>query len=166
MSQKPQLSNLPAELLLYVAGYLGARDLSSLSRLSRETHWRLFYLLFDSVIAKASDLRELEDCLVNLFFHAVKHDSANIAQYLIYSTYQLDLNGYEIFQTMDCATLDSLSISLRLNMSSFSIGQSRRDPCTTLSSVSSTMPLTKGTVSGGLFSLAFLRTSPSSTLPC
>jgi hypothetical protein len=52
MSQKPQLSNLPAGLLLYVAGDLGTRDLSSLSRLSRKTHWRLFYLLFDSAIAK------------------------------------------------------------------------------------------------------------------
>jgi hypothetical protein len=79
MSQKPQLSNLPAELLLYLTGDLGTWDLSSLSRLSRETHWRLFYLLFDSAIAKASDSRELGDCLVNLFFHAVKHDSANIA---------------------------------------------------------------------------------------
>jgi hypothetical protein len=100
MSQKVGLSNLSTELLLYVAGFLSNGDLSSLSRLGRQYHWRLFHLLFESAVAKRSDSRQPEQCLVNLFFHAVKHDSKNIAQYLIYSTNQINLNGYEIFYTI------------------------------------------------------------------
>jgi hypothetical protein len=112
MSQKPQLSNLPTELLLHVAGDLSNRDLSSCSRLSRHFHWHFFHLLFDSAISKESDSRQLEECLVILFFHAVKHDSTNIAQYLIYSTYPINLNGYEIFDIIYSTRLDALAIPL------------------------------------------------------
>jgi len=117
MSQKPQLSNLPTELLLHVAEDLSSRDLSSFSRLSRQLHLPLFHLLFDSAIARRSDSRQLEQCLVNLFFHAVKHDSTDIAQYLIYSTYEINLNGYEIFYIIKRTILDALGIPRRLNMS-------------------------------------------------
>jgi hypothetical protein len=82
---------------VHVAGDLRSRDLSSISRVSRQFHWHLFHLLFDTTIAERSDPRQLDQCLVNLFFHAIKHDSTNIAQYLIYSTHRINLNGYEVF---------------------------------------------------------------------
>ena len=121
MSQTPQLSNLPTELLLHVAGALSSRDLSSFSRLSRQFHWRFFHLLFGSAIAKSSDSKQLEQCLVSLFFHAAKHDSINLAQFLIYSTCRINLNGYEIFSMINCTGLDAPAIPLRLNMSLFTV---------------------------------------------
>lgn len=163
MPQTPQLSILPTELLLHVVGFLSNHDLSSFSRLSRQFHWRLFHLLFDSAIADRSDSRSPEKCLTNLFFHAVKHDSTNIAQYLIYSTYGVNLNGYDLLDnSMYYSTLHALAIFLRLSMSSFILDRSRAAP----KSASSAMSPTKAPASGGFFSLASLRTSPSFILPC
>lgn len=148
MSQKLGLSDLPTELLLDVAGFLSIRDLSSFSCLNRQCHWRLFHLLFESAIAERSDSRRPEQCLVNLFFHAVRHDSTNIAQYLIYSTNRINLNGYEIFYT----------ISIYLSLWLMYLDRSGAPPYATPSSTSSAMPPAKAP--------AFLRTSPSFILPC
>jgi len=108
MLSKLQLSNLPTELLLLLAGDLSIRDISSLSRSSHQLHWHLFYLLFDSAIAERSNSRPIEQCIVDLFFHAVKRDSANIIQYLIYSTYRINLNGYEVYLRYSSAIEDKL----------------------------------------------------------
>lgn len=97
MSQPSQCYHLPAELWLIVAEFLDARDISSLCRLNRRFQQLLFDLVFDTAIAERSAWSQLEQCLVNLFSHAIKHDSRHIAQYLIYSTYPINLNGCEIF---------------------------------------------------------------------
>jgi hypothetical protein len=87
------LSKLPTELMLQIAGYLNNPVLSVLSRLNRQFHWRFFYLMMDSAIERKTDLRRPQLCLQSLFFHAVKHDSTIIVQYLRFSTDRLDLNG-------------------------------------------------------------------------
>jgi hypothetical protein len=138
------ISKLPPELLQQIGEYLNCQDLSSLSRLSSKLHWCLFYPLFDRAIAKGSDLGQCGNkCLVSLFFHAVKHHSTNIAQYLSYSARRIDLNGYESFLEhvfTSQYTLDRYTIS--------------------------TVTSPKIAASGDAFSLASLRTSPSFILPC
>jgi hypothetical protein len=93
-----ELLKLPPELLQHIGNYLGIRDLSLFSRSNRQLHWRLFYRLFDRAIAERSDSSDHGNkCLVSLFFHAVKHDSANIAQYLNDYNGRINLNGYGTF---------------------------------------------------------------------
>lgn len=82
------LLNLPSELLLHIVTYLDNRDLSAFSLSSRLAHWRLFYPLFNRTLAQGK-------CLASLFFHAVKHDSINIAQLLNNSGDEINLKGYE-----------------------------------------------------------------------
>lgn len=90
MALKRQLADLPNELLIHIVGYLDcARDISSISRLNHRFHWLLSDYLIDFCVTDWS-------FLLRLFFHAVKHDSANIIQRLTFYTGRLDLKGYEI----------------------------------------------------------------------
>ncbi|KAH8600691.1 ankyrin repeat-containing domain protein [Bisporella sp. PMI_857] len=93
MFLKPKIFDLPMELLLHVTGYLSIPDLSALSRSSYQLHRSLSYILFNAVAAEINDSAQLQLWLMDLFFHAVKCESRSIAQYLIYSTNQINFNG-------------------------------------------------------------------------
>jgi hypothetical protein len=141
MSHILGLSHLPTELLLYVAEFLSIQDLSSFSRLSRQFHWRLFHPLFHAALAKTSGSSGSVQCLMDLFFHAVKHNSMNIAQYLIYSTDQIDFNGYDIVPLSAYARLTERVRPLQLHMSSSIVEQYRLALCASLQiSPSSILP--------------------------
>ncbi|KAI9692656.1 MAG: hypothetical protein M1820_009490 [Bogoriella megaspora] len=86
------LAKLPTELLQHIGEYLNNQDLSSFSLLNRQLHWRLFYPLFDQATTKYESSRHGGKCLVGLFFHAARHDSTNIAQYLTGSETRINLN--------------------------------------------------------------------------
>ena len=91
-----ELPQLPPELLQHIGKYLDYQDLSSFSLSNRQLHWRLFYPLFDRAIAERSESSQNDDeCLVSLFFHAVKHNSTHIAEYLNDYDDRINLNGYE-----------------------------------------------------------------------
>lgn len=92
MSRSPQLGELSNELLLHLASFLDCRDLSVLSRLKRHLYWLLFEPLFDQALSSYTE--DLEDELIDLFFHACKTDSKTLAQYLIFSNKGVDLHKY------------------------------------------------------------------------
>lgn len=94
------LSQLPNELLLGIGRHLDSdRDmssLSSLSRLNRHFHWLFFDNLLDLCFKQQPSPGYLsnEDYLLRLFFHAARHDSANIIQWLMFRTDELNVRGY------------------------------------------------------------------------
>jgi len=91
------LSLLPGELLVEIISYLDSDvDLSSFCRTSRQFHWLLFDHLFDSCCKRRYWGKSY---YIELFYHAVKHDSINIIRWLTYraspdkSAEKLDLTG-------------------------------------------------------------------------
>lgn len=91
------LSQLPNELLLGIGRHLDSdRDISSLSRLNRDFHWLFFDYLFGFCFKQRSSARYLsnKNYLLRLFFHAARHNSANIIQWLTFRTDELNVREY------------------------------------------------------------------------
>ena len=88
------ITHLPAELWLEILKNLNSsQDLSSLSRCSRSLYWLVASELFNLAFIKKSKRLNSELVLMKLIFHAIKHDSQHIIQWLTYHELSNNLNG-------------------------------------------------------------------------
>lgn len=90
-----RFTDLPVELMMQIVGYWSdsVRELSSFSRCCRFMHYLTFDQLFSSAFKSRS--REVSPRLVFMYlgFHAIKHNSKNIAQWLCHHELSMELNG-------------------------------------------------------------------------
>lgn len=95
MAPLPSLAGLPIELLVNIVEYLDdSRDISSVCRLNSRFHWLFFDYLLSFCAKQPWFASQPSVSLLQLYFHAVKHNSANIIQWLTADNDQLDLKGY------------------------------------------------------------------------
>lgn len=89
-----QLEHLPLELLREIFSYLPPRDVSTVSRLNKQLHWRLFEEVFQCAYQrKVSDQRSEAEVLTTLLSHAIEHDSVILVEWVLERSDELDLNG-------------------------------------------------------------------------
>lgn len=92
-----RITDLPVELVLQILDCWpvdAVRELSLLSRCSRSMHWLTFDHLFSNALSRRSKRGSPRRAFMRLVFHAIKHDSHNIAQWLCDHELRTELNGY------------------------------------------------------------------------
>jgi hypothetical protein len=88
------ITDLPFELWLHVFRTLSACDMSSLSRCNHYVYWLMIDQLFDAAFSERTKLLRPNLVYMLAFFHAVEHDSLNLAQWLVSHKQSTQLNGY------------------------------------------------------------------------
>ncbi|EHK27107.1 uncharacterized protein TRIVIDRAFT_217703 [Trichoderma virens Gv29-8] len=88
-------NTLPPEIFNQILGEVASRnDLSSLSRCSRGLYWAISDILFtrafeNQIIVEGG----IDDAVASVFIHAVRHDSRNLMQWLMFREHGSRLRG-------------------------------------------------------------------------
>ncbi|UKZ91883.1 uncharacterized protein TrAFT101_006852 [Trichoderma asperellum] len=112
--------DLPTEILdQIVSNVTNLQDLSSLSRCSRGIYWAVSDVLFTRAFEKHAESNGVDHAVSCVFMHAVKHDSQQLIQWLIFREHGSRLRGsfplMESFTFLHYALLqDAPKVSIQL----------------------------------------------------
>lgn len=88
------LNDLPTEIFEHIVSDVeDLRDLSSLSRCSRGLYWAISDTLFTRAFEKRAQPKGVDHAVSSVFTHAVKHDSQQLIQWLIFREHGPRLRG-------------------------------------------------------------------------